>query len=52
MNKIKKVGVTSEELIETDNQGFNEDLLSSEESTEVEGGICDYGCFICASNIW
>jgi hypothetical protein len=31
-------------------KGLNEDLLSSQELGNVEGGFCDYTCIACASS--
>jgi hypothetical protein len=54
MKKLNEIGLKSElksELkAESENTSFNEDLLSSEEETDVEGGFCNYVCVACTSN--
>jgi hypothetical protein len=51
MKKLEEIGLNSELKEESENTSFNEELLSSEEVTDVEGGFCDYACLICAAKI-
>lgn len=50
--EISKKSDLSESKSLTSNEDLNEDLLSSQELSDVEGGWCDYTCVACASGIW
>ena len=48
--EFSNVSKTDEQVSTDAKTNLNDDLLKSEELSEVEGGFCDYACIACSSS--